>query len=45
MMIDLRAMISATMSRISSRAATWSMVASWLRSMESIRALKIADLV
>src|SRR3569833_1786361 len=43
--IDLSAMISATMSRISSRAASWSMVASWLRSIESIRALKIADLV
>src|SRR3569833_2782740 len=45
MTIDLSAMISATMSRISSRAASCSMVASWLRSMESIRALKIADLV
>src|SRR3569623_2150750 len=43
--IDLSAMISATMSRISSRAASCSMVASWLRSIESIRALKIADLV
>src|SRR5665213_673614 len=43
--IDLSAMISATISRISSRAASWSIVASWLRSIESIRALKIADLV
>src|SRR6185437_11638452 len=43
--IDLSAMISETMSRISSRAATWSMVASWERSIESISALKIADLV
>ena len=45
MTIDLSAMISATMSRISSRAASCSMVASWLRSIESISALKIADLV
>src|SRR5690606_32901743 len=45
MMMDLSAMISATMSRISSRAASWSMVASWLRSIESISALKMADLV
>ena len=45
MTMDLSAMISATMSRISSRAAWLSIVASWLRSMESISALKMADLV
>ncbi|MNL44980.1 hypothetical protein D3C87_1675920 [compost metagenome] len=45
MTIDLSAMISPTMSRISSRADCCSIVASWLRSMESIRALKMADLV